>query len=406
MVCSVENGKMAAMARILGAVRFSQISTEEVGSQILTAKYMEKDLHEADEANLLDEEDMHIYDLMPLTDPLHLVICNACKKPIKISQYAAHAEICKSLRFGEEMVLELNSGTRHKKRPKKERKKLTAAYGSTPSEEQEGLDSAKVDMKRNSSEAPKMDGSGVCPGIPEYSAEATPPTKRSKLIPAEAIDKSDHQRIVNSVVQSSHVNTQEHTCQEHRKGSTSGCKQCSDCVVYHKSDEIHDFSLQLQSKDIPAPLGTKMYYSLRNYRLRSAVKCMYYESFSEHSVDGHLNESQGDEMELQVSIPTNSHVELKVQIEKGKKQPLPFATSLRKTEQVLGDCSDVYMSKLGHIPAKDFSNQDPVNSSLNSQAKSMGNVRSKYLPQSFSFSGSSGSSLETMQQSKGSVHVT
>ncbi|CAK9145516.1 unnamed protein product [Ilex paraguariensis] len=119
---------MAAMARLLASGSVSQNVAEEVGHQKLAAQYILRELREADEANLLDEEDMHIFDLRPMTDPLHLVCCNACKKPVKASQYAAHAEVCKSLNFAEEGISELDGGTGHKKPPRKEKKKSSTAY--------------------------------------------------------------------------------------------------------------------------------------------------------------------------------------------------------------------------------------------------------------------------------------
>ncbi|KAL3577600.1 hypothetical protein D5086_019104 [Populus alba] len=92
MVCSIGNGRMAVMARLLAAGSLLQNNAEEVSQQKLATQYICRELHEADEPNLLDEEDMHVFGLMPMTDPLDLVCCNACKKPVKASQYAAHAE--------------------------------------------------------------------------------------------------------------------------------------------------------------------------------------------------------------------------------------------------------------------------------------------------------------------------
>uniref|UniRef100_A0A2P2KPY9 SAGA-associated factor 11 n=1 Tax=Rhizophora mucronata TaxID=61149 RepID=A0A2P2KPY9_RHIMU len=73
---------------------------------------------------------MDIFGLMPMTDPLHLVCCNACKKPVKASQYAAHAEICRSLTSAGEMLLDTSGGIGHRRPPRKERKKLLSSYSS------------------------------------------------------------------------------------------------------------------------------------------------------------------------------------------------------------------------------------------------------------------------------------
>ncbi|XP_031247823.1 uncharacterized protein LOC116105564 isoform X1 [Pistacia vera] len=130
MVCSVGSGRMAVMARLLEVGRFSPNRADEVTHQKLAAQNIYRELRQADEANLLDEEDMHVFGLKPMADSLHLVCCNACKKPVKASQYAAHAELCRSLNATGEPMLDVYSGTGNRKPPRKERKKLLTAYAS------------------------------------------------------------------------------------------------------------------------------------------------------------------------------------------------------------------------------------------------------------------------------------
>ncbi|KAL6971358.1 hypothetical protein U1Q18_031036 [Sarracenia purpurea var. burkii] len=144
MVCSLGNGRMAAMARLLAAGSFSQTIAEEIGNQKLAALYIQRELREADEANLLDEDDMHVFGLKPMTDPLHLVCCNACKKPIKVTQYAAHAVLCKTLSSTEEFASEIDGVTGHHKPPRKERKKLPSGHASTTGGEKERFQSAEA----------------------------------------------------------------------------------------------------------------------------------------------------------------------------------------------------------------------------------------------------------------------
>ncbi|KAE8734263.1 Tubby-like F-box protein 3 isoform 1 [Hibiscus syriacus] len=153
MVCSLGSSRMAVMARLLEAGSISpsiagfglsflhfplylEISWSEdiqdVVNQKLAAQYIYRELRGADEANLLDEEDIHVFGLKPTTDPLHLVCCIACKKPVKASQYVAHAELCRSLKITEEIILELDGSTGHRKPPRKERKKSLAAYANQP----------------------------------------------------------------------------------------------------------------------------------------------------------------------------------------------------------------------------------------------------------------------------------
>ncbi|KAL9266791.1 hypothetical protein AKJ16_DCAP03331 [Drosera capensis] len=72
MVCCIAGDKMAVMARVLEAGSFSNCVAEKSGQQKLAALYIDRQLRDADEANLLDEEDMYVFDLKPLSDPLQL----------------------------------------------------------------------------------------------------------------------------------------------------------------------------------------------------------------------------------------------------------------------------------------------------------------------------------------------
>ncbi|XP_038689626.1 uncharacterized protein LOC119988527 isoform X2 [Tripterygium wilfordii] len=127
MVFSLGSGRMAVMARNL-AGNISKTISEEVGHQKSGAQYICRELCDADQPNLLDEEDMHVFGLRPIADPLHLVCCNTCKKPIKTTQYAAHAELCWSSESIEGSTFKFDGGVGRRKPPRKERKKLLAAY--------------------------------------------------------------------------------------------------------------------------------------------------------------------------------------------------------------------------------------------------------------------------------------
>lgn len=63
---------METLTRFLVAGNIQQTASEESGHHKLAAQYIQRELREADEANLIDEEDMHVFGLRPLTDPLHL----------------------------------------------------------------------------------------------------------------------------------------------------------------------------------------------------------------------------------------------------------------------------------------------------------------------------------------------
>jgi hypothetical protein len=72
---------------------------------------------------------MHIFGSKPMADPLDLVFCNTCKKPIKASQYAVHAERCSSGKVNpnDSMGTGIDDDCGTKKPPKKGRKiKLTS----------------------------------------------------------------------------------------------------------------------------------------------------------------------------------------------------------------------------------------------------------------------------------------
>eukprot|EP00850_Spirogloea_muscicola_P023040 SM000324S12597 [mRNA] locus=s324:11384:15105:- [translate_table: standard] len=75
---------------------------EELAQQELALRMVADEIRDADEANLLEEEDMHVFDRRPLEDELPIVICNACRKPLKESQYVAHAARCKGTAFERE----------------------------------------------------------------------------------------------------------------------------------------------------------------------------------------------------------------------------------------------------------------------------------------------------------------
>ncbi|XP_062176227.1 uncharacterized protein LOC133881304 isoform X2 [Alnus glutinosa] len=386
MVCSIGSGRMAVMARLLAAGTFSQTMAEEVGRQKLAAQDICRELRDADEANLLDEEDMHVFGLKPMAEPLHLVCCNACKKPIKASQYAAHAGLCRSLNSAEENILELDGSAGSRKPPRKERKKLLTAYANqiTPVGEREksqpidaddatasesqldnqiGVASFALDAKPCVDVGSMMDVSGVCPGNMDHPAcVMLPPTKRSKLIAA------GHQLLL---------------------------------------DDLEMASGVTKITNIPVPLATKMYYSQRNNRHRSAVTHLYCEaSTKEHCSDMVSSKiSQENMIPSQSSSPRDSSVEPMDEMLNRKRHTYTMS-SVRSPDQILAQSSDVCLGKTGgFLSAGNFSNQFPVDNALRPEAASVGLTRSKYVSKPYSFAGNSGKPLGTMQQPNGSVPV-
>ncbi|XP_073268153.1 uncharacterized protein [Populus alba] len=429
MVCSIGNGRMAVMARLLAAGSLLQNNAEEVSQQKLATQYICRELHEADEPNLLDEEDMHVFGLMPMTDPLDLVCCNACKKPVKASQYAAHAELCRFLNSAEEMTLEPDGGTGRRKPPRKERKKLITAYSNqaTPVVGRESSEyivaddtvasesqldrpprmpsSFCLDTKRkmdllssvtslgvnlyfcglhlvsllwkifflccaclgNSATvdvASMIVGKAVSPENTDYSAGVMPPpTKRYKFISTE------------------------HRLQSDDPETASGLTKVTSTVD--------------PSTYIPAPLATKVYYSQRNTRLRSAVAYLYHATSAEglNMVNSEL--SQESIMQLLASSQKGSLDAQTNDLINEKGDP-----SVHQPDEILAQSSEMCLDNSGGFPPlTNFSNQVPVDNILRPQTASVGMLRSKYLSKPYSFAGNSGQSLGTMQQPNGTVPV-
>ncbi|KAG2721559.1 hypothetical protein I3760_02G087700 [Carya illinoinensis] len=392
MVCSLGSGRMAAMARLLVAGSFSQTMADEVGHRKLSAQYICRELCEAVEANLLDEEDMHVFGLKPMAEPLQLVCCNACKKPIKASQYAAHAEICRSLNSVEETTLEFDGSAVNRKLPKKERKKLLTAYsnqatpigGKDKSESVDANNSAVSEShldnqagiascaKRNSAcmdVASMTDVSGVGPGNKDNPAcLMPPPAKRSKPIAAGCLLLSSDSEAVPGV-----------------KKITS----TADAFPY-----------------APVPLATKIYYSQRTYRHRTELTHLYCEASTKELCSDMVSSKNLREnmIPLQVSTPREPSGE-PMEDTLTRKRHTYTLSSVRSPDQILAQSSEVCLGKTGgFLSTSDFPNQHPVDNVLRPEASPVG-LRSKYISKPYSFAGNSGKPLGTMQQPNGGVPV-
>ncbi|KAM1171672.1 hypothetical protein PS1_022285 [Malus domestica] len=422
MVCSLGSGRMAVMARLLAGGTVSQSITEDVGHQKFAAQIICRELSEANEANLLDEEDMHVFGLKPMDDPLHLepydflhtvidmdydfvvsrkVCCNACKKPVKASQYVAHAELCRSLNSMQETTLELDGSMGQRKPPKKERKKLSIAHSNQSTlvgelERSESIDADDITVSRfqldgkmgmnpgsfmeakmNSAYADvtiMMDGSGVSPGNTNGSTSVIlPPTKRFKMVAGQQLPLSDDIGTASAV--SKLASTQD-ACpyRDSPKGAIPASEIPYPALKYKKSGQALECCLPI--KDCPLPLATKVYYSQRCNRLRSDLSHLYHEAMASTE-------------ELCSDMRDSQH--------------LP---SLRKPDQILAQNSEVCLgNSVGCQPDGDFSNQLPVDNVPRPEVASVRLTRSKILSKPYSFAGNSGQSLGIMQQKTGSVHV-
>ncbi|XXG54232.1 hypothetical protein AAC387_Pa03g2172 [Persea americana] len=390
MVCTLGRGRMAVMARLLTSGNFPEATAEEVKHEKLAAQSIYRELHEADEANLLEEEDMHVFDCKPLTDPLNLVCCNACKKPVKASQFAAHAERCKTLNFKEDIGLELDGGTGHKKPPRKGRKKSQTVRDTPAVVEQERSESIDGDetaaelnmddqtgLSSSLCREPKRaltlingtlvtDGSGVSIGSTNYPVNGMSPSeKRTKLIAAEPLPVAD---------------CLEKICGVTTKMGTS----CQDAVTC-----------------APVPLATKMYHSQRN-RLRTALGHLYYEALAQDHRSDPFSPKQvpGNTMlSSQVLSPGSPSQNAQLDHMPQKKNAYSLHV-LQKPDQILAQSSDGSLGATGVNPSslvnqfRDNKISRPV---LSIDTAPTGMMRTRYNSTPYSFPGNSGTTLGTVQ---------
>ncbi|XP_057860031.2 uncharacterized protein LOC131068777 isoform X9 [Cryptomeria japonica] len=400
-------GRLAAMERLLSSgSSMEPSSAEEAIRERLAAQVIQKEMDEADEANLLEEEDMHVFEWKPLTDPLNLVSCKTCKKPIKASQYAAHAERCKSLSASDDTGLELDGGTGHKRPPRKVRKKVqtthenqtTAAGDQEISESFDGEDtcaseSANVDdchmgiassLSREVKKSPMLvDGSLIVDGSgsASYSEGAMSPSKRAKLLPVQSSLTSDNSDSMCGVTMESG------TC-------------CQGPLTY-----------------IPAPLATKIYYPRQNQRLRAVLGHLYQESLkkensNEPSIPKPLSGDAGVQSgRVQILPPDNDVTDQQKDLMGQKKQKeLSTISSIRKSEQMLPPTSEIGRSITnGHPSHMNFQNQYHENkfarSQLPMEVGPAGIMRNRFIQTPYTFTGNAGTSMGSMQQANGIVPV-
>ncbi|XP_056161635.1 uncharacterized protein LOC130135855 isoform X1 [Syzygium oleosum] len=385
MVCPVGSGKMAVLARVLAGGGFSNTAEEEVSHQKLLAQHIFKEFRDTDEANLLDEEDMHVYGLKPMADQLHLVCCNACKKPIKASQYMAHQDICRLLNSTQEAVLEPNGTGRGKRPPRKERKKSTTPKQGLTIGEQGNYEFVKdtitvepqfryngnqqssslcLEVKGNSTSqvVPRSkDDPGVIPrNADESASQMHPPVKRSRLIAGEHMSETDDRETDSG--------------RDFQKESLPKQEAKSGCAIDYKNP-LQIYTNSQLTQGTPVPLASKIYYSQRSNRLRSAIGHLYYMT----STDGLL-----DDLELRDAQPSPLLQE---------PDPVLSKSSLR---------SDIAAVSL---PPSKVSNYLSADAALRPQDDPIQLMKGRTFPNGYSFAGDSGKPL-SVQQPDGSVSVS
>ncbi|KAL0414642.1 UNVERIFIED_CONTAM: hypothetical protein Sradi_1665900 [Sesamum radiatum] len=349
---------MTALARLLDAGSVSQSATDEVCHQKLAALYIKRELGEADEANLLDEEDMHIFGLRPMTDPLDLVCCNVCKKPIKASQYAAHAELCKSLSSRAEISLELDGPAVNKKPPRKERKKLLISQTKKATSLREAKKFESVDSDdiaaSESHVNEKIQMSAFAEAKRNMHLSSTDKMNGQELslhYCAEDVTKRASKPLKRTAAES-----------PSNPGTKNFCKPAADILPY-----------------APAPLATKVYYSQRNHHLRRAISYMFFEEPSKESSSevSNLEILQVNAVPQQTSSPSNCYHE---QVANQQRDD-HFSRLAQTPDQILAARSDFFVGQSeGFVPSMNMASQHPVNNTLGPH----------YISNPYSFAGKAG----------------
>ncbi|KAG9457572.1 hypothetical protein H6P81_002080 [Aristolochia fimbriata] len=386
------------MVRLLAVGSYPETRTDEADHEKIAAQAIYRDLLEADEPNLLEEEDMHVFDCKPLTDPLHLVCCNACKKPIKDSQYASHAARCRSLNYAGEIGLGLDGGTGHKKPPRKGRKKMQTAHENqgTTLGEQERSESIDGDNETAASES-NMDDHGIACSLSRDSKRNSSASRTST--PIDVSQGGDGPIISGST--------------NHSAGAMSSSKKRNKLLGVEPLPQLSCIdrlcgvvteaapSCQETRNCSPLPLATKMYHSKRN-RLRTAIGHLYNEALAKELGFDYLGTAHGSSTFSSLSVPADNllHGSRKDDTDPNKSDadqiPVP-----RKPDQILAQSSELCLGTSRGYPAAavGFSNQFQA-----ADAASKGAMKTRYLPTTYSFPGNSGGTLGSVQQPNGTVN--
>ncbi|XP_075476424.1 uncharacterized protein LOC142517839 isoform X2 [Primulina tabacum] len=374
MVCPLGSGRMAALTRLHAAGSLSQNVKEEVCQRKLAAQYIERELCEADEANLIDEEasdsstyfcwyipvDMIIFGLRPMTDPLDLVCCNACKKPIKASQYTIHAELCKSLISRAEVVPELDSSAVNKKPPRKERKKSVIAHNHQATSQRERKKFFSVNSENIAGTVSYLDEQIQITQLAE--AKGSVQVGGSHCINGSNVGpyNMNYPEIV--ALHSSKPLTGEAAEASSNPGTKKFCMTTAGELPY-----------------VPAPLATKVYYSQRSHYLRRAIRLMYYEGSNKEC--GGEYPSIGvlpvNAFQTQTSFLSNSYLEPAV----NQQRENHIFHLAQEPDQIASTSPEMHLGKSeGFVLLMNISSQLPVNNTLGPH----------YIPKSYSFAGKSG----------------
>ncbi|KAL6532269.1 hypothetical protein OROGR_014239 [Orobanche gracilis] len=304
MVCSIGSGKMTALSRLLDAGSVSQDikAKEEIGHQKLAAHYIKREIQEADEANLLDEDDMHIFGLRPMTDPLDL-------------------EFCRTLSSKEVLYPELDRPIVNKKPPRKERKKSTQTQ--------------KATLVRDLRKFESMDSDNIA-------ASESHVAEKIQIYPSAEAQRDLHLTTTH-IMNGSVVNPYDMHCSEDAtKGSSISLKRTA---TENPSNPCTKNLCKTAAEDVPSPIATKIYYSQRNY-LRRAISDMFFEESS--SDVSNLEVLQVNEVPIQTSSPSNFYHE-QVANHRTAQRDDSYSHLARTPDQILAARADCYIGKPGGL---------------------------------------------------------
>eukprot|EP00252_Welwitschia_mirabilis_P018265 TRINITY_DN4058_c0_g1_i2.p1 TRINITY_DN4058_c0_g1~~TRINITY_DN4058_c0_g1_i2.p1 ORF type:complete len:460 (+),score=118.05 TRINITY_DN4058_c0_g1_i2:588-1967(+) len=444
-------GRIVAMERLLSSNsaidHFSDIPPQDK----LMTQFIQRELNEADEMNLLDEEDMHVFDRKPLQDPLQLVLCNTCRKPVKASQYVGHAERCKAMFSPDENMMEFDGGT-GPKRPNRKARKLVQSIHDTvngrdkamfecldddsTASESANFDEAQAGIVSSSSTELKkaltsmddsliVDGSRSGTGSTSVSELPISPSKRAKLVSSQSsLTTEEHDNVCGVITESGpcqaplscHLHSHSSKC------SVKGQSQSLDPLVEeHNSRESKINQYEQESKeiyhaDIPLPLATKIYYPRQNLRLRAVVGHLFRESLTrENAHDLSASRCIPGDSDVQSTIthgalPESETSDLQKEFFNHKKKEALTACSMRNLEHIPSatteTCQTTSARQQPHMkfPSQYHDNRVSV-PHLAIDPGTAGTMRNRFLQTQYNFPPAAGSAVGSMQQATGIVPV-
>lgn len=209
------------------------------------------------------------------------------------------------------------------------------------------------------------------------------PKKRAKMSKADGPQPLLHLQPANGDISQEAL-----LCGEDTRRSTTGVEKTSSQAIMDQIPRQLSECYTL-NKDVPVPLATKVYYSQRNQRLRSAVRYMY----SETSNERHSNEftsakiCQPNADRILTSSP-NSYCSDQFTDYQQDKEVDNCLYSAHKQDKILSQSSELNCKSGGFPPDMNISDQFPVNNVLGPQT-TLGKMTSNYFSNSYSFADSS-----------------